>query len=261
MIDNGSIPLFHRWLSLAEKKELFNRFPEAFFSVGINEGMDLFKLINSVGLRKLVIDIAHGHDERVLRAIDYIKKSDDSFEIIAGNVCTEDGYRDLVNAGADAVKVGIGPGMACTTRNVTGVGVPQFSAIQDCYEAAKKLKIPIIADGGILGSRHINLALAAGAACVMVGYLFANSDEGAATKVYRGQASAEFQEEKTGGLKKDTVAEGISLPLDVRINPAQKIIDNLLGGIRSGMTYMGARNIAELQRKADFREVKSSYYA
>ena len=188
-------------------------------------------------------------------------------EIIAGNVCTAMAYHDLVNAGADAVKVGVGPGAACTTRMVTGFGVPQFSAVQDCARIAEKLRVPLIADGGIRTSRDVVLALAAGASTVMIGKLFALTKESAAPKrkgdagleaKFRGQASADFQNEFYGGLKDKTVAEGIDFWGPVS-GSAEDLISALLGGIRSGMTYGGARSIKELQRKAEFVQVTASY--
>jgi len=168
------------------------------------------------------------------------------------------------------VKVGIGPGAACTTRMVTGFGVPQFTAVRDCAQVAEKLRVPLIADGGIRNSRDVVLALAAGASSVMVGKLFALTREGAAQKrkaagsasgleaKYRGQASADFQTEFYGGLKEKTVAEGVDFWAPVS-GSAHELLAELLGGLRSGMTYGGARSIKELQRKAEFVEVSATY--
>jgi IMP dehydrogenase len=177
-------------------------------------------------------------------------------------------YHDLVNAGADAVKVGVGPGAACTTRMVTGFGIPQFSAIYECAQIAEKLRIPLIADGGIRDSRDVVLALAAGASTVMIGKLFALTKESAAPKrqaeggaleaKYRGQASEDFQTDFYGALKQKTVAEGIDFWGTVS-GSADELIEKILGGLRSGMTYGGARSIKELQRKAEFVEVTSNY--
>jgi IMP dehydrogenase len=164
---------------------------------------------------------------------------------------------------------------ACTTRSTTGFGVSQFSAIQDCSEIANRFKVPIIADGGIRNSRDIVLALAAGASTVMIGKLFALTYESAAKKMsrevgdkfptyievlakYRGQASKDFQDEARGGLKKGTVAEGEHFWAPVE-KGAQQLIDELLGGLRSALTYGGARTISELQRKAEFVEVTPTY--
>ena len=179
------------------------------------------------------------------------------------------GYHDLVNAGADAVKVGVGPGAACTTRVVTGFGVPQFTAIRDCAKVAERLRVPLIADGGIKSSREMVLALAAGATSVMLGKLFSLTNESASEKrfndqtkkqeaKYRGQASEDFQTDFYGGVKKHTVPEGVGFWADVT-GPTQDLLDNLLGGLRSGLTYGGARNIKELQRKAEFVEVTANY--
>ncbi len=190
----------------------------------------------------------------MFRYIQELKKTHPDKQVIAGNVCTAMAYHDLVNAGADAVKVGVGPGAACTTRMVTGFGVPQFTAVQDCARIAEKLRVPLIADGGIRTSRDVVLALAAGASTVMIGKLFAQTEESAAPKrktdrypsgleaKFRGQASADFQNEFYGGLKEKTVAEGIDFWGPVS-GTAEELITLLLGGIRSGMTYGGARNL------------------
>lgn len=166
---------------------------------------------------------------------------------------------------------------ACQTRTVTGFGVSQFSAIQDCAEVANELRVPLIADGGIRDSRDVALALAAGASSVMVGKLFALTDESAAEKrivpgftilpvnerpqeaKYRGQASKDFQDEFYGGLKEGTVPEGDAFWAPTT-GPAQNTIDTLVGGLRSAMTYGGARNIKEFQRKAEFVEVTNTYH-
>jgi IMP dehydrogenase len=255
---NGSIPIFHRWLKFEQEKELFNRYPSAFFSVGLSDKERVFQLINGLGVKNLIIDVAHGHDIRVLKLMERLLDEDDSLNIIAGNVCTSEGYTDLANAGASAVKVGIGPGAACTTRTVTGFGVPQFSALQSIGETAKRLKIPFIADGGIRTSSDVIKSLAVGAASVMIGRAFADTAESAAVGVYRGQASEQFQVERMRGVKKGTVPEGVAIEV-FQDRPAQELIDMLLGGIRSGMTYGGARNLEELQAKAEFVEVTRNY--
>jgi IMP dehydrogenase len=166
--------------------------------------------------------------------------------------------------------VGVGPGAACTTRMITGFGVPQFSAIYECAKVAEKLRVPLIADGGIRNSRDVILALAAGASSVMLGNMFAMTLESVAPKrpspenpscieaKYRGQASKDFQSEYYGGVKDKTVAEGIDFWAPVT-GSARDLIAQLMGGLRSGMTFGGARNIKELQRKAEFVEVSSHY--
>ena len=270
LIARGSMPIYHRFSEIDEQRAWVKKYSgKTFISCGINKLEETRELLDH-GAIGVCIDVAHGHSDRMMRFISEIKRTHPDREIIAGNVCTAMAYHDLVNAGADAVKVGIGPGAACTTRIVTGFGVPQFTAIRDCAQIAEKLRVPLIADGGIRNSRDVVLALAAGASTVMIGKLFALTMESAAVKQpnpatphgmeakYRGQASRDFQEDFYGGLKEKTVAEGISFWAPVT-GTATGLIDELLGGVRSGMTYGGARNIKELQRKAEFFEVTSTY--
>lgn len=263
LVEEGTLPIFHRFKPLEEQLNWVKQFKgHCYVSCGLNSDLkDIMKLIEA-GALGVCIDIAHGHSDRMLRFISQLKKLENNFEIIAGNVCTPMGYHDLVNAGADAVKVGIGPGAACTTRMVTGFGVPQFTAIYECAKIAEKLRVPLIADGGIRSSRDIVLALAAGASTVMIGKLFAQTEESAGCKgetvEYRGQASENFQNDFFGGIKPSTVPEGIHFTLPV-LGSAKFLIEQLLGGLRSGMTYGGARNIKELQRKAEFVEIAHGY--
>lgn len=284
IVDNGGYPIFHRFCSLQEQLDLVSTFQDkCYVSIGMNHVENL-KPLYEAGARGVCIDIAHGHSLSMMNLIRDIKSTYPDKELIAGNICTPMAYNDLVNAGADCCKVGIGGGSACTTRIVTGFGVPQFSAIYNISEYAKKLKVPIIADGGIRNSRDIVLSLAAGASSVMIGNLFAKTLESAAPKLhnnryitdateirqlynknknsiymhYRGQASESFQNDYYGKVKKDTVAEGIDFTVKCS-GTAQDLIDTLLGGIRSGLTYGSARNIKELQRKAEFVEVTSTY--
>ena len=240
-----------------------------FVSCGIHDLEDTRTLLDE-GAAGVCVDVAHGHSDQMFGFVEELKKTHEGKDLIVGNVCTGMAYHDLVNAGADAVKVGIGPGAACTTRLVTGFGVPQFTAIKECAEIAEKLRVPLIADGGIRGSREVVIALAAGASTVMIGKLFALTTESAAQKrdskdspsgleaKYRGQASEDFQTEFYGVLKDKTVAEGIDFWAPVT-GSANELIVGLMGGLRSGMTYGGARSIKELQRKAEFVEVTSSY--
>lgn len=270
LIAQGSIPIFHRFTPFEEQEKWVKKFKDkTFVSCGIQKLEETRKLLD-LGALGVCIDVAHGHSDRMFRHIEELKKSHPDKEVIAGNVCTAMAYHDLVNAGADAVKVGVGPGAACTTRMVTGFGIPQFSAVQDCARIAEKLRVPLIADGGIRTSRDVVLALAAGASTVMVGKLLAQTLESAAPKresnrypsgyeaKFRGQASADFQNEFYGGLKAKTVAEGIDFWGPVS-GSAEELIANLLGGVRSGMTYGGARNLKELQRKAEFVQVSGTY--
>jgi IMP dehydrogenase len=285
LLDAGSVPIFHRFADYETRLQWSKDFPVSFVSCGIRPGdiMELEKIIENGEAIGVCFDIAHGHDRRLLKAIEHVRKLYPEIEIIAGNICTSDAYMDLVLAGANAVKVGIGPGAACTTRIVTGFGVPQFTAIQDVAKAKARFKAPIIADGGIRTSADIVKALAAGADVVMLGKLFALTNESAAPKrtqtympmmgklmagspfeqveaKYRGQASADFQEEYFGSTKDGTVPEGESFWAPVS-GPAVDVLGKLLAGVRSGMTYGGARSIPELQRKAKFMQVTHNYSA
>ncbi len=263
IIEKGSLPIFHRFMPFDLQLKLVKEFQGAcYISCGLNTDLREILALIDMGALGVCIDIAHGHSDRMIHFIQNLKRANSSIEVIAGNICTAMGYHDLVNAGADAVKVGIGPGAACTTRIVTGFGVPQFSAIFECSKVAEKLRVPLIADGGIRSSRDVVLALAAGASTVMIGKLFSQTKESAGCRgsfsEYRGQASERFQNEYFGGLKPMTVAEGTHFNLPIT-GSATALIEELLGGLRSGMTYGGARSLKELQRKAEFVEVSSNY--
>lgn len=270
LLIEGSIPIFHRFTSMETQEKWVKQYSgKTFISCGILKIDETRKLLD-LGALGVCIDVAHGHSDRMFHFIQELKRTHPDKEIIAGNVCTAMAYHDLVNAGADAVKVGVGPGAACTTRMVTGFGVPQLTAIYDCAKVAEKLRVPLIADGGIRNSRDVVLALAAGASTVMAGKLFALTSESAAPKrksetsptgmeaKFRGQASEDFQNDYYGGLKDKTVAEGIDFWAPVS-GSAKQLLSQLLGGLRSGLTYGGARSIKELQRKAEFVEVTPSY--
>ncbi len=222
------------------------------------------------GCDVIVIDTAHGHSKGVLEAVAATRRSFPKAQIVAGNVATADGTAALIKAGADAVKVGIGPGSICTTRVVAGVGVPQVTAISDCARAAAKYDIPIIADGGIKHSGDVAKAIAAGAHIVMIGSLFAGTDEapgeiilyqGRSYKVYRGMGSLSamragskdryFQAEQSD---KKLVPEGIEGRVPYR-GPLSESVYQLVGGLRSGMGYVGCRSIEELRTKARFLRI------
>ncbi len=213
----------------------------------------------------LVLDIAHGHADAALEAVRELKSSWPAVEVVAGNVATGDGVTDLAAAGADAVKVGIGPGFACTTRLVAGVGVPQLSAVLDCAEAARRIGVPFIADGGIRRAGHVATAIGAGASTVMVGSLLAGREEspgdvvrkrGQLFKVYRGMASrsaaaARLAIEGRGDALDQYVAEGEEMEFPLR-GPVAEVIEELHGGLRSGMSYVDATTIPEFWEKASF---------
>ena len=213
----------------------------------------------------LVLDIAHGHADAAIEAVAELKAAWPEVEVVAGNVATGDGVTDLAAAGADAVKVGIGPGFACTTRLVAGVGVPQLSAILECAAAARVTGVPLIADGGIRRAGHVATAMGAGASTVMVGSLFAGREEspgdvvrrrGQLFKVYRGMASrsaaaARLAIEGRGDSLDQYVAEGEEMEFPLRGSVAE-VVDELHGGLRSGMSYVDAASIAEFWEKASF---------
>lgn len=226
------------------------------------------------GVDVLVIDTAHGHSKDVLETIQEIKRSYPDLQVVAGNVATKEGALSLIKAGADAVKVGVGPGSICTTRIIAGVGIPQLSAILETSRVARSHDIPMIADGGIKFSGDITKAIAAGADSVMIGNLFAGTDEspgelvlyqGRSYKVYRGMGSLEamkegskdryFQEEVESESK--LVPEGIEGRVPYR-GALSFCIQQLIGGLKAGMGYVGVRNIRELQEKAKFIRITSS---
>jgi IMP dehydrogenase len=213
----------------------------------------------------LVLDIAHGHADAAIDAVAELKGAWPDVEVVAGNVATGDGVTDLAAAGADAIKVGIGPGFACTTRLVAGVGVPQLSAVLECAAAARQIGVPLIADGGIRRAGHVATAMGAGASTVMVGSLLAGRDEspgdvvrrrGQLFKVYRGMASrsaaaARLAIEGRGDALDQYVAEGEEMEFPLRGSVAQ-VVEELHGGLRSGMSYVDAASIAEFWEKASF---------
>ncbi len=238
-------------------------------AVGIGPDMD--ERISGLAGAKVdvvVIDTAHGHSEKVIEAVERTRTRFPDLELIAGNAATAGGTRALIDAGVDAVKIGVGPGSICTTRIVAGVGVPQMTAIMECAEEAKKSNIPIIADGGIKYSGDITKALAGGANLVMIGSLFAGTEEspgetilfqGRSYKVYRGMGSLEAMKEGSKDryfqegvdLEKKLVPEGIVGRVPYR-GPLSETVYQLMGGLKSGMGYLGCRNIEELQTKTSF---------
>ena len=236
-------------------------------AIGIREGyLDRARGLVKAGVDVLVVDVAHGHSDWVLEVVRRLKRELSDVEVIAGNVATPEGTKDLIEAGADAVKVGIGSGSICITRIVTGAGVPQLTAVLECAEAAKDRNIPVIADGGIRTSGDITKALAAGASCVMVGSLLAGTEEspgvevmrnGRKYKLHRGMAPVGAsmkrgtQEAEDDSALLEYVAEGIEAFVPYT-GDSHEIITQLVGGVRSGMSYCGARTLAELRHNASF---------
>lgn len=232
------------------------------------DGFNRTEMLIAAGCDLIVVDTAHGHSEKVLQAVSRIKKLSNSVQVIAGNVATASATRALIEAGADAVKVGIGPGSICTTRIIAGVGVPQLTAVMNCAEEANKSGVPIIADGGIKFSGDITKAIAAGASCVMIGSLLAGTDEapgetflyqGRTYKAYRGMGSVGamargsadryFQAEVKDTLK--LVPEGIEGQVPYK-GPTDVVLHQLVGGLRSGMGYLGAKTLDDLRARAEF---------
>jgi IMP dehydrogenase len=241
-------------------------------AVGITSNMlERVKALYDAKVDCIVVDSAHGHSKNILNAVKAIKAEFPDLPVIAGNVATSEATKALIEAGADAVKVGIGPGSICTTRVVAGIGVPQISAVMDCYEEAKKHGIPIIADGGIKFSGDMTKALAAGGSVCMMGSMFAGCDEapgdyeiyqGRKYKVYRGMGSIAAME---NGSKdryfqtdaKKLVPEGVEGRVAYK-GSVEDTIFQLVGGIRSGMGYCGAKDIDTLQTTAKFVKISAA---
>lgn len=238
------------------------------------EGLERTEALIDAGADLIVVDTAHGHSKSVIEAVTAIKKLSNSVQVVAGNIATPDAAHALIDSGADTVKVGIGPGTICTTRMVAGVGMPQLSAIMEVAEVCSKLGIPMIADGGIKFSGDIAKAIAAGADCVMVGSLFAGTEEspgetflyqGRSYKTYRGMGSLGamargsadryFQEEVSDKFK--LVPEGIEGQVPYK-GPVANVIHQLVGGLKSSMGYTGSATINDLHTKATFRRITSA---
>ena len=232
------------------------------------DGVKRAEALFDAGVDVLVVDTAHGHSARVLDTVTRIRKLSNYTQIVAGNIATPEGADALVDAGADAVKVGIGPGSICTTRIVAGVGVPQLTAILDVVETCRKKNVPVIADGGVKFSGDLAKAVAAGADCVMLGSLFAGTDEspgevflyqGRSYKSYRGMGSVGamargsadryFQQEVQSELK--LVPEGVEGRVPHK-GPVANVVHQLVGGLKAAMGYTGNRTIAEMQRNCKF---------
>ena len=242
-----------------------------------DDGYERTQALVDAGVDLIVVDTAHGHSARVGEAVSRIKSLSNSIQVMAGNVATKDGAQSLIDAGADAIKVGIGPGSICTTRVVAGVGVPQLTAIMDAVEAGRKAGVPIIADGGIKYSGDLAKAMAAGASCVMVGSLLAGTAEspgetflyqGRSYKAYRGMGSVGamargsadryFQQDISDTHK--LVPEGIEGQIPFK-GPVEQVVHQLVGGLRAAMGYTGAATIDDLHKTAKFVRMTSASLA
>lgn len=243
-------------------------------AVGVADYSERVPALLKAGVDVVVVDTAHGHSQGVIDAVKAIKRKYPELDVVAGNIATAEAARDLIRAGADAVKVGIGPGSICTTRIVSGAGVPQITAIMDCSKEADKAGIPCIADGGIKFSGDITKALAAGASCVMIGGLFAGTDEspgetilfqGRTYKLYRGMGSIGAMERGSKDRyfqaheeeKAKLVPEGVEGRVPYK-GPLAASVHQLIGGLKAGMGYTGCENIKALRTRARFIKITNS---
>ncbi len=262
----GGLGILHRFMSIEQQVGEVRIMKEAgcdliAASVGVNdEAKERADALVKEGAKILTIDIAHGHSESMIEILKYLKdKFADRVDLIAGNVATPEATEELILAGADAIKVGIGPGSMCTTRIITGCGVPQLTAIAWCVEAARGHNIPVIADGGLKSSGDIVKAFAAGAESVMLGSLLSGTFETPGQihfgkKHYRGMASKDAQVSWRGNLPEGMAPEGEATSVPVK-GHLKDVISELAGGLRSGMSYINAVQLSEITEKARFMEM------
>ncbi|WP_101295728.1 guanosine monophosphate reductase [Halegenticoccus soli] len=267
----GGFGTIHRFLTIEEQAAEVRAVKDAGervgAAVGINEDyLDRTEAVVDAGVDAVVVDVAHGHLEKCLDAVEHIRAEFPAVELVVGNVATPAGVEDLYGVGADCVKVGIGPGSHCTTRKVAGAGVPQLTAVDDCASAARDLDITVIADGGIRTSGDAVKALMAGADTVMMGSLFAGAEEspgavierdGIRYKRSRGMATtaaAEERSDKENEVRADEGVEGFT-PYK---GPVAEVVSEFAAGIQSGVSYCGGRTIPEAREKAEFVRVAPS---
>ena len=278
----GGLGIIHRNLEIRKQSQEVKKVKDKKLFVGAaigtnKEDFDRAKSLVNSGVDLIVIDTAHGHSEKVLKTLTKLKKNIKKIPVCVGNIATGDAAKKLYNAGADMIKVGIGPGSICTTRMVAGIGVPQISAIMDVKRALSKKNIKIISDGGIKFSGDIAKALAAGADAIMMGSIFAGTDEspgkkfkfkGKFYKEYRGMGSigamsagsANRYFQKKHKDKSKFVPEGVEGRVEYK-GKVSKIIYQLQGGLRSSMGYIGAKNLKEINKKAKFVKItKAGFY-
>jgi IMP dehydrogenase len=272
MAEIGAHGILHRFMSTEEQVKMVKNLLElrgkyeylhVSASVGVKEeGMKRADALSNAGVEILTLDIAHGDSVMMLDTLAYIKKIHPHIDVIAGNVAMPDGVGRFISAGADAVKVGIGPGSMCTTRIITGCGVPQLTAVALCVAEANKHGIPVIADGGIKTSGDIVKAFAAGAETVMLGSMLSGTLETpgeiqGGMKKYRGMASKDAQVSWRGDMQKGMAPEGESRMISCK-GSVENVIDELAGGVRSGMTYLNAKSLADIRENALFMEMSTS---
>ncbi len=264
----GGLGILHRFVSPEQQVSFVRRLVKADVpiraaSIGVNEEdrQRAHSLIEA-GVNVMTIDIAHGHSVAMIDTIKWLKDNYSEVDIIAGNVATAEGTGELIEAGADAIKVGIGPGSMCTTRIITGCGVPQLTAIAICAEVGFKENIPIIADGGIRTSGDIVKAFAAGASAIMLGSMLSGTIETPGEikngrKQYRGMASKSAQVSWRGGVPEGMAPEGESTTVSVK-GHVRDVIMEICGGVRSGMSYVNATSITEIRDRARFVEMSAA---
>lgn len=266
----GGVAILHRFLPITEQVKQVKALREEVerdgkgvvsASVGVTEDSKMAaRALVEAGVQVLTVDIAHGHSEAMIRMISHLKAEYSKIDVIGGNVATAWAAEDLIRAGADAVKVGIGPGSMCTTRVITGVGMPQLSAVASCAEVGRREGVPMIADGGIRFSGDATKALAVGASTIMAGSLLAGTLETpgelkGGRKAYRGMASKAAQTSWRGGALPEGMApEGESHWVNCK-GPVAEVVNEMAGGIRSGMSYLNSHRIEELPGNAFFVEV------
>ncbi len=261
----GGAGILHRFVTIEEQVAFVEKVKAAgakvlSASIGVNTDFkERATAVIKAGVNVMTIDIAHGHSAAMMDVMKWLKDTHPSVEIIAGNMAMPEAAHDLIEAGADAIKVGIGPGSMCTTRIITGCGVPQLTAIALCAEIAAEHGVPVIADGGIRTSGDIMKAFAAGASTVMLGSMLSGTIETPGViqngrKQYRGMASKSAQVSWRGGMPEGMAPEGESTFVNVK-GHVKDVILELAGGIRSGMSYVNATTVAEIREKARFMEM------
>ncbi|RME14859.1 MAG: guanosine monophosphate reductase [Bdellovibrio sp.] len=264
----GGVGILHRFMPIEEQCQHVDTLvkeglPIVAASIGVHQdSKERAKALVDHGVNLITIDIAHGHSVSMMETIQWLKKEFKDIEVIAGNVATPEGVTDLAEAGADAIKVGIGPGSMCTTRIITGCGVPQLTAIALCAERALKLGVPIIADGGIKTSGDIMKALACGAQTVMLGSLLAGTLETPGPirngkKQYRGMASKAAQVSWRGEVPEGMAPEGEATYVPIK-GHVSDVIKELSGGLRSGMSYINALRVPDIMKNSRFIEMSLS---
>ncbi|MBT4791461.1 MAG: guanosine monophosphate reductase [Halobacteriovoraceae bacterium] len=268
----GGHGILHRFMTIEKQVEMVKHLLELrgsdthrhiSASVGVKEeGMRRTDALADAGVEILTLDIAHGDSVMMLETLAYIKKTHPHIDVIAGNVAMPNGVQRFIDTGADAVKVGIGPGSMCTTRIITGCGVPQLTAIALCVSQARKHDIPVIADGGIKTSGDIVKALAVGANTVMLGSMLSGTLETpgeihGGMKKYRGMASKDAQVSWRGNMQQGMAAEGESRMIACK-GSVENVIHELSGGVRSGMTYLNAKTLAEINTNGLFMEMSTN---